>query len=392
MRNSVRALGLLLSAIGIFGLSAAQGDPSEPSRPAEKAVALTDTNVFLSPYCWRIDAKGSGVCPAAGGYLKFGVTGTSRIALRVNTAINRGLTALQMPAVKVVVNGPTRDGLARYCQFPPNDSDDTPIVVASELDPKLHYQVLIQMVGGDETQMNGWSGTIYQTQINSIVVDAGANLMPPFLRPKRALFLGASCEQAYFGMQNLAAPVYTYVDASLSWPFFVAYAFDCEYGQIGMGSQGWVRYGNGGYPAFTVSWDHFDQGHVKSFRHDLDYVFVHFAENDAAQTDAAVQKAVTSWLPAARAAFGDETKIFIILSPTQIKSGPVKAGVRAAADPRTFLLDPGTEFQRVVFSGGPTWASPSDGLHLDAIHQAIFTAYVTKQAQACIDGAGGAQR
>ena len=392
MRRQFGALGLLLCAIGLFGPFAAQGGPSETPQQGGKAFPLTDPNVFLSPYCWRIDAKGSAVCPAAGGYLKFGVTGTSRIALTVNTAINKGMTDSHMPCIKVIVNGPALDGVARYFQFPPDDSGDEPIAVASGLDPKLPYQVLIHVTGADELQMSGWSGTIFQTQINRIVVDGGASLLPASLRPKRALFLGASYEQAYFGLQKLDGPVYTYVDSSLSWPFFVAYGLDCEYGQVGIGGQGWVRPGSGGYPAFPASWDHFDQGNAKTFRHDLDYVFVHFAENDAAEDGAAVQKAVTSWIPAARAAFGNDAKIFIILSLPQIQSGPVKAGVRAAADPQTYLVDPGTEFRHVVFSGGPTWASPDDGIHPDAVHQSLFTAFVIRQAQACIDGARGAPR
>jgi hypothetical protein len=380
-------------AVGLFSLCVARSESAELLRPSDKSIPLTDPNIFLSPYCWRIDATGSAICPAAGGYLKFKVTGTSKITLQVSTTINQGLLAVQMPSVKVVVNGPTLDGLARYYQFPPNNSDNTPVTVATELDPKLHYQVLVQVTGADELAMSGWSGTIFQTQINQLVVDAGASLLPTSLRPKRALFLGASYEQAYFGMLKphapvrLDAPIYTYVDASLSWPFFVAYGLDCEYGQIGIGGQGWVHHGAGGYPAFTASWDHFDQANVKAFFHDLDYVFVHFAENDAAEDNDAVQSAVTSWIPAARAAFGNKTKIFIILSLPQIKSGPIKAGVRAAADPLTCLLDPGTEYQHVVFSGGPTWASPGDGIHPDAIHQSIFTAFVIRQAQAYLDGA-----
>jgi hypothetical protein len=180
--------------------------------------------------------------------------------------------------------------------------------------------------------------------------------------------------------------MYEMVDPSLSWPFFVAYAFGCEYGQVGIGSQGWARYGNGGYPAFPFTWNRFDKQHPKAFGNDLDYVFVHLAENDRAQTDGDVEKAVASWIPAARGAFGPRTRIFIILSLPQIKSDPIRAGVRAAADPLTYVLDPGPEYQRVVFAGGPTWAAPEDGIHLDSTHQSLFTAFVTRQAQACLDG------
>jgi hypothetical protein len=355
---------------------------------APQDIPLTDKNLFLSPYCWRIDENGAAIAPAAGGYLKFRMTGTATLTLRVNTAINKGLSALQMPAIKAVVSDPgSRDGAAQYVQFPANENADTPVTIATGLNPQATYDVLLTAVGGDETAQSGWAGTIFHTQINRIEIDAGGKLAPAALRPKRALFLGASYEQAYFGFSKPGVPIYTFCDTSLSWPFFVAYGMDCEYGQVGIGSQGWINPGNGGYPAFPVSWDHFDATHAKTFAHDLDYVFVHMAENDNGQDPAAVEKAVAAWIPKARAALGPDTRIFLVLSLPQIRSGPIVAGVREAGDPKTFVLDPGTEFLRTVFAGGPTWASPGDGIHLDAVHQALFTAFVTKQAQECIDKA-----
>jgi hypothetical protein len=354
---------------------------------APQDIPLTDKNLFLSPYCWRIDDSGAAIAPAAGGYLKFKMTGTATLALRVNTVINKGLSALQMPAVKAVVSDPgSRDGAALYVQFSANTNADTPVTIATGLNPQATYDVTIQAVGGDETAQNGWSGTIFQTQINRIEIDAGGKLAPATLRPKRALFLGASYEQAYFGYSKPGVPIYTFCDASLSWPFFVAYGMDCEYGQVGIGTQGWIMPGNGGYPPFPAAWDHFDVGHAKTFAHDLDYVFVHMAENDNSQDPAAVEKAVAAWIPKARAAFGPDTRIFLILSLPQIRSAAVVAGVKEANDAKTYVLDPGNEFSRTVFSGGPTWASPGDGIHLDAVHQSLFTAFVTKQAQECIDG------
>jgi hypothetical protein len=378
-----------LATIALLFLAAFFAAPTFATADPAPGVTFPNANIFFSPYCWRLDDKGAAICPAGGGYFKFKVTGTTQIALQVDTKINAGLTALQMPAVKVVVNAPNCDGAAQYFQFPANTNPDTPITVATGLKPDVTYSVLIQAVGGDETAPHGWDTPVFQTKINQLVLDSGAKLLQPDQRPKRALFLGASYEQAYFGYAKGDAPVYTYVDASLSWPFFVAYALNCEYGQIGIGSQGWVRFGNGDYPAFTISWDKFDATHPKTYTPDLDYVFIHMAENDNAQDDAAVQKAVTEWIPKARAAFGSKTKIFIILSITQIKSAPIKAGVAAAADPKFCLIDPGNEFRHSVFSGAPTWAAPGDGLHLDAVHQGIYTGYVLQHAQAFIDGAGG---
>jgi hypothetical protein len=344
---------------------------------APQDIPLSDKNLFLSPYCWRIDENGAAIAPAAGGYLKFLIAGTSTLTLRVNTAINKG----------IVSNIDSVDGPAQYVQFPANESADTPVTIAKGLNPQLTYKVMIQAVGGDETAQSGWSGTIFHTQINRIEIDAKGVVAPPRqLRPKRALFLGASYEQAYFGFAKPGVPIYTYCDVSLSWPFFTAYGMDCEYGQVGIGSQGWVNGGNGGYPPFPASWDHFDATHAKTFAHDLDYVFVHMAENDNGQDPAAVEKAVAAWIPKARAAFGPDTRIFIILSLPQIRSGPIITGVKEANDAKTYVLDPGYEMRAVAFAGPSTWATPGDGLHLDAVHQSLYTAFVTKQAQECIDG------
>jgi hypothetical protein len=375
-----------LHALALLFVAALLVSPLLRADDVVQKFSFPNANIFLSPYCWRVDDKGAAICPVGGGYLKFKVTHTSNITLRLDTAINQGLSTIHMPAIKVVINGPNRDGQAQYFQFPASENPDTPLAIATGLKPDVTYSVLIQAVGGDETTEDGWTTPIFSTKINQIIVDGDATLVPPVLRAKRALFLGASYEQAYFGYGKPDAPVYTYVDPSLSWPFFVAFALDCEYGQIAMGSQGWARFGNGGYPAFLFTWDHYDKAFAKTYAADLDYVFIHMAENDNAQDDAAVQAAVAAWIPKARAAFGPKTKIFIILSITQIKSAPIKAGVAAAADPNTFIIDPGTEFQHVAFAGGPTWAAPGDGIHLDAIHQGIYTAYVLQQAQAIIDG------
>jgi len=347
-------------------------------------IRLTDPAIFLSPYCWRTTAAGAALCPAGGGYLKFAVRGTTQLTLGVNTAINAGQPALLMPSVKVIVSGPLRDGEAHYWQFPANNQANTEITLASGLDPKLTYQVLLHAIGGDGRVMTAWSDLTVQTQLNHLSADAGAVFLPAPLRTKRALFLGASYEQAYFGNLRPDIPLHDFVDPSLAWPFFVAFGFDCEYGQIGIGSQGWVRFGNGGYPPFPQTWQHFDAGHPKTFGPDLDYVFVHLAENDAAQDPGAVRRAVAAWIPQARATFGPRTRIFLILSLPGIKSESVRSGAADAGDSRTYVLDPGSEYRRTVFAGGNTWAAPYDGLHLDAIHQSLFTAFVSRQAAAIL--------
>lgn len=353
-------------------------------------VTFPDARVYQSPYTWR-NASGAAIAPTAGPYLKFTVSGTTQILANVDTTLNAAQASNGMPSIKVLVNPPTADGVYSFVLFPANNTASTQITLATGLSTGTTYNVILSMIGGDTNGgLNGWSATDYQTKINSLQFDGGAIVTAPTTRSKNALFFGASYESAYFGGTETGA-WYNFVDFTLSWPFAVSWAFGCEYGQIGIGSQGWVEAGQGGYPAFPSSWNHYDSTHAKTFSPAPDYVFVHQAENDKSQSSGTITTAVTNWIAAARTAFGAGTKIFIILSLPQIQSAAIKSGVTAANDANTFVLDPGSEFADATFNGtlSATWMSP-DGLHLDANHQSgLFGSFVSKQAQAAISGSGG---
>lgn len=340
------------------------GDPSPLM-----SIPYPNSNIYLSPDTWRVSGS-SVIAPIGGAYQRFAFTGSTTLALNVDTTVNNN--SIGMPLIKTVCNSPTADGVALYTTFPNNNTASTTVSLYSGLNSSLTYTCLLQALGGDETQTSpsdGWTGTVFQTKINGLQLDQGATLSAPPLRAKRAFIFGASYEQAYFGGSQTGPSI---VDASLSWPFFVCYALQCEYGQVGVGSQGWVQPGNGGYPAFPSTWNQWDSSHAKTFTGTYDYVFERFAENDRGQTDSAVTAAVTAWIGAARTTFGPSTKIFIILSTTAIKSSAIQAGVTAAADSQTYVIPPvSTEFQNTIFSSGnpATWAS-QDGLHLSSTHNA----------------------
>ena len=132
----------------------------------------------------------------------------------------------------------------------------------------------------------------------------------------------------------------------------------------------------------------------KTFSPAPDYVIISEGINDHSQSGASVTAAVTSWIASARSAFGPAAKIFIVINIAEIQSAAIKAGVAAAADPLTYVIDPGPEFEYSVF-GGPsgttctpaTWASP-DGCHLDAIHHQIYSAFVSAGIQQVLSSRG----
>src|ERR1700710_2671248 len=62
-------------------------------------VQFPDPNIFQSPYTWRND-HGSAIAPTGGAYLKGVVKGTTSIHANVDTSINAGNTADDMPTLK----------------------------------------------------------------------------------------------------------------------------------------------------------------------------------------------------------------------------------------------------------------------------------------------------
>ncbi len=248
-------------------------------------VQFPDPNVFQSPYTWRND-HGAAIAPTGGSYLKGVVKGTTSIRANIDTSLNAGLADLDMPTLKVTID----DLPPEFVQFPPGAKQ----VTLAKVTPEQH-RYRLEVIGGNQIKGDGWSGTTYHTKIDSLEFDAGATLSQPSGRTKRALFLGDSTIQAYFGDAQ-SAPYYKYVDYSLAWPGAVAFAFDCEFGQIGIGSTGWIHPGQGGYPAMTEWWDHYSAGHDRDLSLQPNYVWVALGSNDHNVDPAVLKKTILDWL------------------------------------------------------------------------------------------------
>lgn len=340
-------------------------------------VSFPNANIYQSPYTWR--SSGSTlIAPTGGAYLKFKVSGTSTLAADVDTTLNNGIPAGEMPTIKVAIapdTNPTQI-TSSWVEFPSNDSSSTEISLASGLDPATKYDVTLYMIGGEQSLANGYTSTVFQTKINDLKFDGGATMSAASLSSNTCMFWGDSILESYFGGDSTGAAANTYegiVDYSQAWPSYVsAQTLGCEYGQTGVGSQGWVNPGQGGYPVFGSSWNQFDSTHTISFATPPTYALIDEGTNDHGQSLSAITTAVESTLTAMRSAFGNTTHIFIITpyNPTFDDSSQnprlgIIAGFDAyqtnsGGDTNTILVDLGSSAQQYALS-----PNSLDGIHPD---------------------------
>lgn len=343
-------------------------------------VTFPNANVYTSPYSCQI-VSGNLISPTSGCYIKGTVSGTTSISFNVDTTVNSGQSANGMPAFRVTID----DGASTYIQEGTSDTTET---LASGLTTASH-NYLIQFLGPADNVGNQWTGTLGQTKVTAIVFDTGASLSAQLTRPNVCLFFGDSYLAAYYGATQTGA-FYTYVDFTTSYPRWVASALNCEYGQIGIGSQGWKNTGNASVPAFPSSWDHYDSTHARDLTTIPNYLIVAQGNNDHVGTwsTGQIDAAVTGWLTAMRATTGWAAVPTYVLKPfsdasdaanhTQIASSVV-AYANSNSDVHLYSIDIGSEYQGCLpFSAGTTWCS-TDGIHpLAVYHGAIGAMIVDK--------------
>jgi len=375
-------------------------------------ITFPNANVFVSPSAC-VTAAGGMTCDMALWYMKFNITGETQISLTVDTTGNNGATSDQMPAVKTVAirNAVgTHDTTYTVAQLPANNTAGTSITAISGLTSGFSYTIIIYGIAGDGTLSGCYNpGNICQTVIQSMQLSNGATLSAATLRPKTCVFFGDSYLLGYFGGAVTGA-VYTHQDATWAWPFFAAAALKCEFSVFGIGSQGYVQTGNGGFPAINGSWNTHKTSSVRSFS-GIDYAFDAEGLNDHGQTAGTITTNTTSLLAAQRAAFGATTQIFVVppINPFPFTGDGVNgsvtadilAGVTAASDPLVFPVTLPSEFNNVAFvsNSSGSWCSTAGSgtdLHLNGGTQASLdgncqgligysvVAEVIKQAKATV--------
>ena len=360
-----------------------------------------NASIFQSPYNW-VNSGGTALCNIGGCYMKFQVTGTTSISANWNVSGNSGITNNYMPAVKALVSTSSLSGTYSWSQPADTGGTNVNVSIATGLSTGTTYQVSLYFNGGYQGGGNGWTSNIMATLLNSLQFDNGATLSAyPSLKTNSCIFYGDSYLQ-YFGA-TVTGPTYNYQDASQAWPFLASSenGLNCEYMQFGVDGSGWVNTSGvgSGFPIFGSWWNQINSTTSITFGSSPKYVFAALGVNDHGQTAATITSNVSSWITAARSAFGTGTQIFIVapLRNNAASSGTVnaaiQAGIAAAGDPGTHWIPMGTDFSTAVFApsdtctGSPTWMSLDD-CHPLAQYHGIISSAVTKAVQGIL--AGGA--
>lgn len=376
------------------------------STPA--TVAITDPNLFFSPYNWSSDGGGSMLASnvrasstmaqtnTPGAYLKFNVSAASagNVALLLDTSPLNGITAANCPTLAVSV-----DGQAFATPLLAYAAGTTRLQLAGSLAAGTHtFAIYFRSVTSNSSLAMGdrWNTPASVVKLTGIELDGkGSAAAAPTLRSKRMIVYGDSITEAVDAVGNSNANADQ--DSTQSYAQLIGAGLDAEVGIIGWSAQGWTVAGYGNVPRFydtvTPANSTFDKYYAGTSRliggalvPPPDYVAVLHGRNDASQgaADASVTSAVSAWLPAMRSG-APAARIFVIIPFDGSKRSAITAGFNAAPDPHASLIDLGAAIQPSMSSGG---LHTNDGIHPNARGHATFGAMLIKQMNAAIGGSG----
>jgi Carbohydrate esterase 2 N-terminal len=351
---------------------------SDFSVPSRTSIALTDTNLFFSPYTWNL-VGGKMQTNASGAYLKFGFTGTS-IEIDFGDAV-AGNT------VKYSV-----DGRAVVSYIVPATGGQISVGGLSAGTHQFKMWVTMCTQGSD-----AWVTPVSIVAVSEISVDNGSSSAAPAgTLSGRQMFCGDSITAAVAGTGG---------DATFGWAPIVAQAIGAEYGQRGYGGIGWVM-NNGAagvvadvVPFFTPGddtnshWNKYDASHSLLsgglFSPAPDDIFLAFGTNDglAGASDASVQASVAGGLAALRGA-APAARIWAVIPFGGFKAAAITAGFNqfwsATLDRSVYLIDLGTDANLT----GSISLETADGYHPNLITYATKAAAIVEARRKKLNGGG----
>jgi hypothetical protein len=150
----------------------------------------------------------------------------------------------------------------------------------------------------------------------------------------------------------------------------LAEAFDCEYGQIGFGGQGYMTgtapFYDNGTPA-NSTWRNYNSGHSRLVGGLLDpapdHIVITHGTNDRSSNSATLQARVQSVLADLRVA-APAAHIWVVVPPGRWQASALLAAVTAVADSKIIGIDCGAEMALGLDNNGTSW-------HGDGIHPSI---------------------
>lgn len=347
------------SAIAGIHMTAIRADPPLTT------IAVSDANLFFSPYNWQPNGATWKQATAPGAYIETVFSGRNG-RLAVSVAPLAGVAAANYPYVRVTLDGTPGTSTLMV-------SGQTEIMVGYDLTDALHTVRIDFMASGVEDR---WVTPEETVRVTGLQVDAGTSLTAPTLESKRLIFFGDSITEGVY-------PNVTYLNgnATLTTCKMFADALGCEYGQIGYQQQGYTAAGAGGVPAGLVpgnaaatAYDKYVSGVSRLtatlFSPAPDYVFCWWGQNDGGAADVTLTARVVATISAFRAA-APLADIFILIPSKLIKEAAISAGVAAynAANPsdtKVFLIDTGVNYTLT-----PAYVI-ADDIHLTAAGQQAY--------------------
>jgi len=371
--------------------------------------AVTDTNLFFSPYNWKSDGAGAmqsnnvnasstfALTNNTGAYLKFTLNAVAQgnVTVLLDTTPLNGVTAANCPTLDLTVDGQAfTTNLLAYA------TGTTRWLLADNLPAGNHtFEIFFKSVDLTASSSMGdrWNGSPPQAvvKVTGFELDGkgSATISSGTVAAKRMIWFSDSFGEGAADLAN--GYVNADNDATQAMPLLVAQGVGAEVGVVGFATQGFGKAGYGNVPMLynatdaSQSWNKYyaAQGRLAAglFAPAPDYVVVMQGTNDTnfgvsdATVTTAVQSLISAWRAAAPAA-----RIFVCVPPNGDKRSAISTGVTNAADSKTTLIDLGTAPQNTLAAGG---LNTNDGIHPNVRGHATFASMLLNSMQAVLGGA-----
>ncbi len=357
-------LGFLMVWVGGCG----SGDALSPHYTIEvegTRIALSDPNLFFSPYNWSVDSTNTAITAQPGAYLT-GSFQSADVRLNVDTSFLATLPNRSGPLLRWQVDS----DLTHTYQLAAGDKQ---IPLNSGSLAAGTHTFKVWFVAADHTQ-DRWQTPLEALRVTGITLDVGGTTQTSTQRAKRILFFGDSITEGV-RTESAHGSVAIDDDATHAFTYTCAAALNAEFGVVGIAQQGWTVPGQPGsnVPIFFDAWPFHFSGKSRTFSPSPDYVVVVQGTNDAlAPADPNHVKAVVvNWLVAARSAM-PSSRFCIVVPFGGFEREALTQAVQAykaahATDTKVFLIDLGISVQAGLSdpSGAPSSHS-HDGIHPDA--------------------------
>jgi hypothetical protein len=335
---------------------------------ATTSVSNSNFQSGLSPYNWYTNGSTYVQSNNVGCYWKGSFTGNT-IGFTIDTSqwqASSGSTYIEWSidggaaVYQVVTAGSTTISLGSNLAYASSGSPHT-----------IQFWWLSNLGGGTPDL---WTTPSSVWRITGVTLDTGETLQAPTLLSKRAILFTDSIGTTPSNSDNGGNP-----DPARNSFAPLMVGLGCEWGDVAFGGQG-ISQGILGWASYNVpgiftpgndtasSWNKYDANHSRLISTLLspppDYIFIMEGTNDYVHggVDATLSANLAAFITALRAA-APNAIIYVVQPFGGFKGPQILTGVIAANDPRTFYIPMPTWVNTGLNAGGPSYASPADGIH-----------------------------